>query len=905
MNFQPGTKLARYRLEGKIGEGGMGVVWKALDTRLNRHIALKLLPPALTADPERRRRFLREARTAAAVTHPNIITIHEIDEVDGVTFIAMELIEGRSLRSVIAGHAIPVQEALRIATEIAEGLARAHQDRIVHRDLKPENVIIGGDGRPRILDFGLAKLVEHQQETLRSQLSREETLTEEMTRQGRILGTPAFMSPEQARGEVVDERSDLFSFGVTLYEMVTGRLPFQGHSQIETLAAILHQPALPASRVNAAVPSRLEDILGKLLEKNPESRYQTSQDLVVDLRRLRRDLDSASSLSYGEIAGSAAHARQRRTWAGVLAGVLVIVIGLTAWWAVRTFRPGTVTTAASRTSHTRSEIAVLPFQNLSPEEAHAYFAGGLHDELLTQLAKVAALKVISRTSVMGYRETSKPLRVIATELGVGSVVNGSVQVVGGRLRVNVQLIDATTDEHLWAERYDRTLDDAFGIQSEVAQRIVAAVGAVLTPAEQGSLAAAPTANAEAYRLYLQGREYWGRPGYLRQDRETAQQLFERALALNPEFALAHAALSHVHGQMSWWRYDPSEARLTRQREEAEAALRLAPELPQAHIAMGLAHYWGRLDYRQALDEFEIALEGLPNDVKLLTFIGAVHRRLGNWNEAFSVVEKATQLNPRDADLFFDLRGQTFRFVRRYSDAVHAFEQALEIAPDLHEAAVFRAWTDVLWRGQLDTLRAVLSRIPRDTEVPIYGNVDSQRAELLLLERNAENLLRLLQVARDDIFVGQDLALPTALYAAWAHQLRGDQAAARAAFDAARVRLESSLSQLPDDWRVHAARGMALAGLGRREEALHEAVWLQGSVVYREDAFGGQLLRENLARILVQVGDAEGALDEIERLLAKPSDFSVHMMRLDPRWDPIRDHPRFKALLAKYAAEAVQ
>jgi serine/threonine-protein kinase len=516
---------------------------------------------------------------------------------------------------------------------------------------------------------------------------------------------------------------------------------------------------------------------------------------------------------------------------------------------------------------------------------------------------VAALKVISRTSVMGYRD--KPLSLIATELGVGSVVEGSVQVVGGRLRVNVQLLDATTDEHLWAERYDRTLDDAFEIQSEVAQRIVAAVGAALTAAEQGRLAAAPTANAEAYRLYLQGREYWIRPGFLRQDREVAQALFERALELDPNFALAHAALSQVHGDMSWWRYDTSEARLARQREEAEAALRLAPDLPQAHIAMGWAHYRGRRDYRRALGEFKIALKGLPNDVKLLFWIGATHRRLGNWDEVLAMFEKATQLDPRDADLFSDLGGNSYRYVRRYADAVHAYDQALGIAPDLHEVAIDRAWAYVFWQGQLDTLRAVLSRVPRDAQLAVYGNVDSQRAALLLLERNAENLLRMLQIARDDIFAGQSFFLPTALYAAWAHELRGDQAAARAAFDAARVRLESSLSEIPDDWRVHAARGMALAGLGRRDAALHEALWLQESVIYREDAFAGSSLREDRARILAKVGDAKGALDEIEQLLARPSEFSVHMMRLDPRWDPIRDHPRFKALLAKHGAEAAQ
>ena len=556
--------------------------------------------------------------------------------------------------------------------------------------------------------------------------------------------------------------------------------------------------------------------------------------------------------------------------------------------------------APAGTVHGRSEIAVLPFQNLSAEGPYAYFAGGLHDELLTQLAKVAALRVISRTSVMGYQGTSKPLKAIATELGVGSVVEGSVQVVDGRLRVNVQLIDAATDEHLWAERYDRTLEDAFAIQSEVAQQIVTAVGAALTGAEQGRLTAAPTSNAEAYRLYLRGREYQARPGDLRQNLEPAQQLFERALGLDPKFALAHAALSQVHGLMYWWRYDPSAARAGRQREEAEAALRLAPELPQAHIAMGLAHFFGRRDFRKALDEYTIALRGLPNDAYLWGRIGSVHRRLGNWNASLAAYEKAAQLDPRDASLFYQGIGLTNASLHRYPDALRGYDRALSLAPDLHEADFSRGLAYLAWQAQLDTLRAVVNRHPRDESV-------YYRALLLLWERNGDGLLQLIQSERVDVFgEGLNSFEPSALWAAWAHQLRGDQPRARAAFDSARVRLDSALAgELRDDLRVHAARGLALAGLGRRDEALREARWLQRSVVYREDATGGPNLAWDRARILAQAGDAEAALDEIGRLLGGPSYFSVPLLRLDPIWDPIRDHPRYKALLVKYGSRAAR
>ncbi len=724
---------------------------------------------------------------------------------------------------------------------MADALSYAHSHDVVHRDIKPENILLQS-GHAVVSDFGIARAVT---------AAAGETRTATLTAAGTALGTPAYMSPEQAAGSRdLDGRSDLYSLGCVLYEMLAGQPPFTG----PTVESLLHQhltaeaPSITAIR--PAVPGWVAAAIQRALAKTPADRF------------------SPVAL-FAEALAHRGLANMRAAPAGPV--------------------------------HERSEIAVLPFQNLSADGPHVYFAGGLHDELLTQLAKVAALKVISRTSVMGYQGTSKPLKTIAAELAVGSVVEGSVQVMGGRLRVNVQLIDAATDQHLWAERYDRTLDDAFAIQSEVAQRIVEAVGAALTGAEQRRLAAAPTANAEAYRLYLQGLEYWTRPGFRRQDRESAQQLYEQALALDPNFALAHAMLANVHGMMYWFRYDPSEARAARQRKEAEVALRLAPDLPQAHLAMGLAHYWGRRDYRRALDEFAIALKGLPNDAWLWSLTGYAHRRLGNWNEVFAAFEKAAQLNPGDSDIFFDLGGNTYRLVRRYADAVRAYDRAVSLAPDLHIASAMRAWTYVTWQGQLDTLRAVLSRLPRDADLGSGGVVASHRAWLLLWERDADSLLQMLQRERADVFVGQEFFLPGTLYAAWAHQLRGDPEAARAAFDAALVRLDSELSELPDDWRVHAARGMTLAGLGRRDEALCEARWLQESVVYREDAIAGPEVAGDRAHILAQAGDAEAALDEIERLLAGPSYLSVHTLRLDPRWDPIRNDPRFKALLAKYGS----
>jgi serine/threonine-protein kinase len=472
--------------------------------------------------------------------------------------------------------------------------------------------------------------------------------------------------------------------------------------------------------------------------------------------------------------------------------------------------------------------------------------------------------------------------------------------VGERLRVSVQLVDAATDEQLWANSYDRALDDVFAIQSDVAQQVVAAVGAVLGSGERQALTELPTANAEAYLLYLQGLDYSRRPGVARQNWEIAQQLYERALELDPEFALAHAALSEVHGRMHWWRYDPSPERVAAQREAAEAALRLAPELPQAHLAMGLWHYRGRRDWAAALAEYAIALRGLPNNAELVAFIGYVHRRLGNWDEVYAAFERAAELDPRAEEVFRDLGGDTYALTRRFADAIRAYDRALTLAPDIQIIALKKGRAYVRWQGQLDTWRSALDRIPRDAMLDDRGGAAEERAQLLLWERDAVGLLEHLESIRPDVLEGQASFLPKSLYAAWAHQLRGDEAAARLAFAAARERLESVPGDLQGDRRVRAARGLALAGLGRREEAQGEARWLEQSVIYRGDAYFGLWLAQDRALILAQAGEAEAALDEIERLLAGPSHVSVHTLRLDPRWDPIRDHPRFHALLAAHA-----
>jgi eukaryotic-like serine/threonine-protein kinase len=866
----------RYRIEREVGAGGMATVYLAQDLKHHRAVAIKVLRAELGAilGPER---FLREIEISAQLHHPHILPLYDSGEAEGLLFYVMPYVEGESLRDRLAREKqLALEEALQIAREVADALSYAHSRGVIHRDIKPENILLES-GHAVVADFGIARAISA-------------AGGEQLTGTGVAIGTPAYMSPEQAAGSKdLDGRSDLYALGCVLFEMLAGQPPFTG----PTVDSIVHQhlvvEAPNVTSIRPAVPASVAAALRRALAKTPADRFNP-------VALFAEALGARASAGFPLPSASATTVRAWRSWRRTaLLGLAAVVTIAGAVAVSRRLRPG-----ASGSHHLLTAIAVLPLENLSAEGAQAYFAPGLQDELLTQLSKVAALTVISRTSVMGYQGTAKPLREIAAELGVGSVVEGSVQVMGNRLRVNVQLIDAGTDRHLWAEQYDRTLTDAFEVQSEIAQRIVEAVGTTLTRAEAGAIAAAPTANAEAYRLYLQGREYMTRAGYLRRNLETGQQLFERALELDSNFALAHAALSEVHGEMYWFRYDPSPAQAARQREEAETALRLAPDLPQVHAAMGLAHYYGRRDYRRALDEFAIALKGLPNDAQLRLFTGAVRRRMGDWSEAVAAFEKAAQLDPRDANLLLDLGG-TYRVTRRYAEAVSAYNRALTLAPELHGVAIYKGWVYACWQGQLDTLRWILSRVPRDADLAALGGAAAQQVQLLLWERQADSLLRVLRLARSDVFDAQSFFQPSTLYAAWGHQLRGDLPAARAAFDSARVLLDSVMRERPDDWRVHASRGLALAGLSRRAEALREADWLRQSVVYRGDALEGPNVAEDRARILAQAGDADAALDEIQRLLAGPSYVSVHTLRLDPRWNPLRNHPRFKALLAQYGS----
>jgi TolB-like protein/Tfp pilus assembly protein PilF/predicted Ser/Thr protein kinase len=730
-----GRNLSHFRILSKIGEGGMGVVYRAEDENLKRPVALKVLPPERVGDEERRMRFLREARAAAAATHPNIATVYEVGEAPadsgggpGIVFIAMELVEGNTLREAIGGRAMPVKEALRVATEMAEGMTAAHHAGIVHRDLKPENVILRADRHAKILDFGLAKLLDERRMGgeegapggIRgaggqdADLSQLETISGEMTREGRVFGTAGYMSPEQARGQKVDARSDIFSFGSVLYEMVTGKSPFHGRTAMDTLVAILQkEPATPRA-LNAGLPGDLERVVLKCLRKEPGERYQHSDELAVDLREVRRTTESGVQATAEAVPARARLHFKRLAWpAGVVLAAGVTIMALLAAFDVGGVRARLWPGAGA--GGPIDSLVVLPLRNLSGDPTQEFFADGMTDELTATLARIQSLKVISSTSAMYYKGKNKPLREIAAELRVDAVVEGSVMRSGERVRVTAQLVEGTTDRHLWASSYERDLRDVLALQADVARAIAEEVRTALTPGEKARLSAARPVNPEAYEHYLSGRHFMSKQtaeGLVR-----AVEEFERAISIDSGYALAHAGLAQAYIEYPAWSVAPRTAALPKAEAASARALELDPDLSEAHLSVALIKYGFAADWGGAEEEFRRAIDLDPGN----STVRARYANFLSWmlrhEEAMEQIRLAQSLDPLSVDVLrYGARG-LHRF-RRYDEAIRGYRRLLDIHPDFGPARDEIAYI-LVDQGRYDeAIAALRERLrSRDAEIP--------------------------------------------------------------------------------------------------------------------------------------------------------------------------------------------
>jgi len=883
--LSPGTQLGPYEIVAQIGAGGMGEVYRACDTRLGRDVAIKVLAPEFADDSERLRRFEQEARAVAALDHPNILALYDVGTHEGSPYIVTQLLEGESLRDRLQGGSLTPRKAIEVGAEIAQGLAAAHEKGIIHRDLKPGNVFLTQDGVVKILDFGIAKLVAPK----RVEDLAKQTTVVEATEAGTVLGTVGYMSPEQIRGLSADHRSDIFSFGCVLYEMLSGRRPFTEDTAADTASAILHEDPAPLAGTVRNIPPALEGIVTRCLEKSPDDRFQSARDLAHDLSATMPDTSPARP-------GSIVTSRRRRRVVGLaLAGVAVLVAGSVL--VLRLTAPRTGARAAGP-----PKIVVLPFENLGSQE-DAYFAAGMTEEITSRLANVQGLGVISRTSAVEYNRKGKTVKQIGSDLGVNYVLEGSVRWERGagresRVRITPQLIRVADDTHVWADRYERVIADVFAIQSEVAENAVKAMGVTLLPHEQTALKEISTNDLEAYDLYLRGQELVS-GGNDRLRVEGALQMYQAAVDRDPHFAQALAGLARMHLVMYWLQYDHNQERVVRAKEVAERAVELRPDLAETHTALGFYFYQALIDYPRALKEFDAALKIKPNSSDALAAISYVVRRQGHWADSAAHLSKALELDPKNAGLLTNF-GSSCVLARRYADADRAFGRAIAVSPLWADPYGEEALLQVQWHGDVEKAHVVLEEARRVAGLKDdLGFVARSALGIALARRDLGGALQELDAETRRAADSHAPQFSIPMIRGEVLMLAGQHDLAKRSFEAARVEFEQKVTQDPGDAWFHSSLGIAYAGLGRRAEAVREASAGCDLMPSSKDALQALDCLEDLALVYTMVGQTSEAIARLERLLSGSGRFTPHLLRLDPRWDPLRSDPRFQALLTKY------
>jgi serine/threonine protein kinase/Flp pilus assembly protein TadD len=901
-----GRTIGHYKLAERIGAGGMGEVYLATDITAGRKAALKFLPTRFTDDPERLKRFQQEERALVGLNHPNILTVYEIGEDHSTHYIASELIEGEALRQRLMRGRMEVREAIDVAIQVASALAAAHETGIVHRDIKPENIMLRPDGYVKVLDFGIAKLAESTFAEATADETESVTLAE--TNLGSILGTVRYMSPEQACGAPIDKRTDVWSLGVVLYEMVTGHAPFTGETPGEVMTSILETEPAPLTSYIAHTPAELQQIISKTLRKERAERYQSAHELLEALQSFRRSMEFKTALERSTAAPS--WLRWKRWPAAVALALLVggIALAFPFYWHRN----------PTKSSIPEKSVAVLPFENFSDNKENSYFGAAVQDEVLANLAKVADLKVISRTSVMQYKsDAARNLREIGQALGAAHVVEGSVQRVANRVRVTAQLIDARTDAHLWAETYDRDVADVFAIQSEIAQAIANQLQAKLSPAEKCSIEERPTKDLAAYDLYLRAFVlYWGgwsngpNGPYAEASFFEAASLLDQAIARDPEFFLAYCQLARTHDALYFSGKDHTPARLALADAAIAAAARLRPNSGELHLLLAEHFYRGYLDYDRARAELALAEHTLPNNVQIFYWMALIDRRQGRWNESVRNYEKAMELDPRQT-VYVRNTAQIYELQRRFAEAAALLDRVLKLMAqdqtadeyDKREVRMERASIDLASRADPQPLHVAIEAMV--TEKPAAATeFPYEWFNLALCEHDPVTANRALVAMKPGgLGSGSGESFPRAWFEGLAARARGDAAAARAAFASARVEAEVTVRDQSGYAPNLCVLGMIDAALGRKEDAIREGRRAAELLPVAKDSIAGATIMEYLGIIYAWTGEKNLAIDQVAATLQIPSDLNYGKLRLHPLWDPLRGDPRFEKLVASLAPKS--
>jgi non-specific serine/threonine protein kinase len=848
-----GTMVSHYRIVEKIGAGGMGEVYLAEDTELDRKVALKFLPPHLCQDEDCRARFKREAQAAAKLSHPNIVTIHEVGDHQSRPYFVMEHVEGQSLREFSSAKDLSIEQILELAIQICEGLNDAHEKGVTHRDIKPSNILIDS----KIVDFGLASVIG----------------TDQLTKTGSTLGTIGYMSPEQVRGQQMDHRSDLFSLGVVLYELITKQNPFKRDSEAATLKAVSDDMPHPVARYRAGLPDGLQAIVDKALEKDVQTRFQHADGMLSDLMRLKRSLDSTQASATG----MSLKQRSRNVWCNVwwvVATAVVIVASV-----VLITKPWITETASEQPD--KIMLAVLPFENLgNPEDE--YFADGITGEITARLAQISTLRVISRTSAMTYKNTNKTVSQIGEELGANYVLEGSIlwdkSGDTDRVRITPQLIKVDEDFNVWADNIERPLTRLFAVQTDIATHITEALNVTLLERERHVV----RTSTEAYDYFMLGISYADRRYELNSAR-IAVEMFEKAVAIDSSFILGFTNLSR-NLSFVYWYHHAEEQVLQRAKVAIDRAAELAPADPMVHEALARYYYHGHRDYERALEEVAYARRLMPDNPEILFTVGSIKRRQGKWSEAVEYFEKSLELNPRSASMAWEI-GITYMSIRRYDLAEDWYKRAISLQPDWASPYRELSKLHLLRDGNYAAAYSVLESASPTIDIE---ELTSEWVQCDKFARNYKSALDRLP-AEDYLITRGEI-----------HYLIGDSSRCTAYFDSARIVLEQAG---PDGLNFVGKRESRLsityAHLKRSKDAIRLGQQAMNMNPLSNDAFTGTYRMTDMVETYILLGERERAIDLCEKLLSIPSEISVAYLRGHPIYDPLRDHPCFQALLEKY------
>jgi serine/threonine protein kinase len=877
----------------ELGRGAMGVTYKAFDVHLQRPAAIKIINPHLFDNYSVRQCFVREARAAASVRHQNVAAVFHIGTSGGNYYYAMEFVEGESSQSLIRRSGpLETNLALEIVEQVACGLGAIEKQQLVHRDIKPSNIMVSlHDGKlknVKIIDLGLAKGV-----------AEENTLSTV----GAFIGTPAYASPEQFAGMAIDIRSDLYSLGVTLWELLTGGLPFIG-SAAELMYQ--HQHAAPPIDKLTNLPVPVIALLQVLLAKDPNQRLQTPIQLQQALTRVKEAIASGSGLTADDLksAGKPVVARPPKAkpkkqpihW--LLGAGLTLAIPLIAW-LFATSHLGLFNQRSTEVPQTEKSIAVLPFDNISSNKDDAYFADGVQDEILNNLAKIAQLKVISRTSVMQYRPDAKrDLRQIAAALGVANVLEGTVRRAGNHVRVSTELVDARNDNTVWADSYDRDLTDIFAIQSEIAQRVASILSARLSPAERKDIEEKPTSNLEAYDLYLQAKQLVNSVGLSTSQKENyskAISLLEQATQKDPRFVLGYCLLAKAHDYLYHYFLDNTPENREPGDAAVQEALRLRPDLPETHLAMASHLYICYRDFERARVQIAIAAKNMPNNPDLLHLSSLVDQVHGRWEKAIADLERAATLDLRNPDLL-DTLARTYFTLRRYSDNERILDRLIELEPDQPAHRLSKADSVFAERADLG-VRALDEALP--SSMKDDPSVTSYRVYYAICARDFTATEEILSGSTNQELYFDSALVPRGIWALWLEFIRGNRPSIQE-FGGARDRLSEKVEANPDPYLL-AALAKADLALGHNEEGIQEGRRAMEMRPISKDALGGPDIATFVAQLYAWANQSDLAFEQLNILIKIPGrSLNYGDLKTNPGWDPLRKDPRFEILLAELA-----